>query len=248
MKINSEIKPCSLVRLIDVCRSFHRTHGGRLSVLEQVDLTILPGQFHALMGRSGSGKSTLMQMVALFDRPSSGSILWQGKDAALLNSREVDYARRNMFGFVHQSHHLLSGMSAMDNVGMPLRIAGMSKKQSRERAQELLEKVGLGDRSHHSPGELSGGERQRVGIARALANRPKLIIADEPTGNLDAETGEQVFTLLDQLRRKEGMAMLLVTHDQQLARRAQFQWRFENRKLVPALVQENKSTKIMGHQ
>lgn len=211
---------------VELTKAFTLADKSVLQVLRGVDFAIHPGQFHAVVGKSGSGKSTLMQVLALFDRPTTGKLYWQGQDALTLSMPRIDHARRTMFGFIHQSHRLLPGMSALDNVALPLQITGQPKKQARLRAAHFLDRVGLSDRFHHAPGELSGGERQRVGVARALVTHPRLIIADEPTGSLDGETGKQVFGLLDELRRSEGVALLLVTHDLDLAARADCRWQF----------------------
>jgi lipoprotein-releasing system ATP-binding protein len=221
-----------LVEMRHVDKVFKREHGGELIVVQDVNFALHAGQVHAITGRSGSGKSTLMLLAAGYDRPSGGQVLWEGRDAHTLSQRETNDARQRLLGFVHQGHHLLPGMSALDNVALPLRISKVSKRHAYARAGELLERVGLGQRMNHHPGEMSGGERQRVGLARSLANRPRLLIADEPTGNLDHETGLELFCLLETLSKEEGQALLLVTHDQSLAARAEFQWHFQDRQLL----------------
>ena len=221
-----------LIRAQSVVRTFSRRHAGDIHVLRHLDLEVCAGQSHAILGKSGSGKSTLIHLLAGFDHPTSGKIFWRGEDASSLSLSHIDRARRKMFGFVHQHHHLMSDLSALDNVSMPLRIDGVGKAQARIQAGKWLERVGLSGRGSHMPGELSGGERQRVGIARALANHPAVVIADEPTGNLDRETGAQIFGLLEVLRRETGTAMIVVTHDMSVADRSQFRWSLEDGRLT----------------
>ncbi|MBI1275832.1 ATP-binding cassette domain-containing protein [bacterium] len=194
--------------------------GGReLVVLDKVDLTITPGTSLALVGPSGCGKTTLLQLLGLLDRPDGGSIHIMGKDASNLNDQERTRLRRDSLGFVYQYHHLLPECSALENVAMPLMIAGTSPKVAKEEAARLLTSVGLKDRVDHRPGELSGGQQQRVAIARALAGKPGLILADEPTGNLDPHTASDVMELLLERVKKEGASLLIVTHNLELAKR-----------------------------
>ena len=200
----------------------------RVEVLRQASLIIGRGQIVGLIGPSGSGKSTLLQIAGLLDAPTTGSIHIKGGVADDLNDRQRTLLRRDTVGFVYQFHHLLKEFSALENVMMPQRIAGVSDKQARIRAQELLGRVGLQERMHHRPAKLSGGEQQRVAIARALANRPALLLADEPTGNLDPETAESVFQMLLSLTREEGMAALIATHNLELGARMDRQVRLDH--------------------
>ena len=189
-------------------------------VLHGVDLTLQAGEFAALIGPSGSGKSTLLNLIGLLDRPSAGRILLQGEDTGRLDDDGLARLRARTLGFVFQFHHLLSAFSALENVLMPqLADAGWPSPGMRTRAAALLEAVGLGERTQARPSELSGGQQQRVAIARALAMRPALVLADEPTGNLDTATSDRVFEVLRHFNRTEGTAFLVVTHDPRLAAR-----------------------------
>ncbi len=193
--------------------------GGALRVLNGVSFAIGAGEMVALMGQSGSGKSTLLQNVGLLDTPTSGRISIAGQAAQGLDEGARTALRRETIGFVYQAHHLLPEFSALENVVLPMMIAGQTRKKAEDRASKMLEALGLGHRLDHRPARLSGGEQQRVSIARALANRPKLLLADEPTGNLDPETAESVFRMLETLVRKTGVAMLMATHNPELAAR-----------------------------
>lgn len=189
----------------------------RLDVLKGVDLTIQSGEIVALTGPSGSGKSTLLYVTGLLDKPSAGDLLLAGRHCAKMTESERTQIRRKYLGFVYQSHLLLPDFTALENVMMPLLISGVDKKQAQQRATELLEKMGLSHRLKHRSGELSGGEQQRTAIARALANNPTLLLADEPTGNLDPQTSEKVFNELLNLVRETGLSALIATHNPDLA-------------------------------
>jgi len=193
--------------------------GGRpLTILDGVTLDIGAGEVCAITGPSGSGKSTLLGLVAGLDRPSSGSIAVAGVEITRLAEDALARFRRDTLGYVFQSYHLIPTLTAVENVAVPLEIAGAPK--ALERARDLLDDVGLGDRAHHYPVQLSGGEQQRVALARAVALDPPLLLADEPTGNLDSATGAQIIELLLALKRCRGSTLVLVTHDQALARHA----------------------------
>lgn len=185
--------------------------------LREVDLTVGPGELVAIIGPSGSGKSTLMNMMGCLDVPTSGLYEFAGRDVARLSTEETADLRNRSVGFVFQSFHLLPHASARENVEMPLLFAGLSTRERRERALEMLARVGLAERAAHLPTQLSGGEMQRVAIARALANRPQVILADEPTGNLDTRTGRGILQLFRELWR-DGVTVVLITHDLKLAR------------------------------
>jgi lipoprotein-releasing system ATP-binding protein len=189
-----------------------------LEVLKGVDLDVRAGEMIGLIGPSGSGKSSLLHAAGLLERPNAGQILIDGRDCSALNERVRTKVRLHSIGFVYQFHHLLPEFTALDNVAMPLRIAGKGRGEARARAQALLEQLGLGERLHHQPAQLSGGEQQRVAIARALANGPHVVLADEPTGNLDPHTSEAVFKALFDLCRREGVAAVVATHNMELAR------------------------------
>ena len=206
-----------VLSLRGVMRSY--PSGGRtLEVLKGADLDIFPGEMVGLIGPSGSGKSSLLHAAGLLEHPNAGSIVIEGRDCSTLNERARTKVRLGSIGFVYQFHHLLPEFSALDNVAMPLRIAGKSRKEARARAAKLLDEMGLAERLEHQPAQMSGGEQQRVAIARALANEPRVVLADEPTGNLDPATSESVFKALYELCRVEGVAALVATHNMELAR------------------------------
>ena len=205
-----------VVRLRGLKRSF--TQGDTvIEVLRGVDLDIMPGEIVALLGPSGTGKSTMLQAVGLLEGGFEGSIAISGEEAASLASDERTRLRRENLGFVYQFHHLLPDFNARENVVMPQMIAGADREEAEKRADELLVALGLGHRLEHRPNQLSGGEQQRVAVARALANRPMLVLADEPTGNLDEHTSERVLGEFLSLVRGEGSAALVATHNERLA-------------------------------
>ncbi len=204
--------------LRDIERSF--VQGDRqLDVLRGVNLELKAGEIVALVGPSGSGKSTLLHIAGLLEKPTSGDVEFDGRGAARLSDSERTGLRRRFLGFVYQYHHLLPEFSALENVMLPQMLNGLSRKEAKVRATELLAMVRLQDRSEHRPGRLSGGEQQRVAIARAVANAPRVLLADEPTGNLDTETAEAVFKQMVALVRETGMAALIATHNPELAAR-----------------------------
>jgi putative ABC transport system ATP-binding protein len=190
--------------------------GGRpLTILAGIDLVVPAGDFVAILGPSGSGKSTLLGLMAGLDRPTEGSVLLDGEPLERLDEDDLARLRRRRIGFVFQDFQLLANLTALENVLLPLELGGAS--DARERARDLLVRVGLGERGHHYPSQLSGGEQQRVALARAFAPRPALLLADEPTGNLDSRTGKEALDLLVELREREGATLVLVTHDPQVA-------------------------------
>jgi len=209
--------PTPVLSLRGVMRSY--PSGGRtLEVLKGADLDLFPGEMVGLIGPSGSGKSSLLHAAGLLEHPNAGEIVIEGRDCSKLNEAARTKVRLGSIGFVYQFHHLLPEFSALDNVAIPLRIAGKSKKEARARAAGLLDQMGLAERMEHQPAQMSGGEQQRVAIARALANQPRMVLADEPTGNLDPATSESVFKALFELCRVEGVAALVATHNMELAR------------------------------
>jgi len=206
------------LHLQDIKRSFPQA-GGQLDVLCGCNLTVERGQRVALIGPSGAGKSTLLQIAGLLEAPSSGQVFIGGQEATGLDDAGRTALRSSAIGFVYQFHHLLPEFSARENIILPQMIAGTSKSQAGNRADELLDLVGLGNRAAHRPAELSGGEQQRIAIARALANRPAILIADEPTGNLDPHTAEHVFAVLQEIVESQGLGLLMATHNHELAER-----------------------------
>jgi len=189
----------------------------RLEVLKGIDLTFDQGEKAAIVGASGVGKTTLLHILGTLDRPTSGKVLYEGRDVFTLNEKELAHFRNREIGFVFQFHHLLPEFNAIENTMMPCLIQGLSRKEAVLRAEAILTLVGLKDRLTHKPGKLSGGEQQRVAVARALVLEPKILLADEPTGNLDSKTGESIFSLLQELNRSKGVTLVIVTHNLKLA-------------------------------
>jgi lipoprotein-releasing system ATP-binding protein len=204
------------LRLESVARSYPQGEG-TLDVFRNLELTLRPGEVVALVGPSGAGKSSLLHMAGLLEAPTSGEIYISGSAASKLDDGQRTRIRRDMIGFVYQAHHLLPEFTALENVILPQRIAGRSRTESEANARRLLTQLGLGDRLTHRPSQLSGGEQQRVAVARALANNPRILLADEPTGNLDPRTSGGVFDALVNLVRSEGLAALIATHNMELA-------------------------------
>jgi lipoprotein-releasing system ATP-binding protein len=207
------------LQLHKVSRGF-QTGEERLDILDAVDFSIHPGELVAMVAPSGAGKSTLLHLCGLLDRPDGGSVLINGRDTTGLDDKALSRLRGREIGFVYQFHHLLPEFDATENVMMPQLIAGLDAATARERAMELLNYLHIGDRATHRPAELSGGEQQRVAIARAMANAPSLLLADEPTGNLDPGTSDHVFQVLLALVRAAGVSALIATHNMALAARA----------------------------
>jgi len=197
-------------------KNLHKTFN-QVTAVRDVSLDIAPTDFLAIIGRSGSGKTTTLHLLAGLESPTSGQILFQGRDISGLDEDALALWRREHVGLVFQAFHLIPTLSALENVAFPLYPTSTSTRTRRRMAQERLEQVGLGHRLDHRPGQLSGGEQQRVAIARALVNRPRLILADEPTGNLDSETGVEVMQLLRRLNREENVAVVIITHDPEVA-------------------------------
>jgi ABC-type lipoprotein export system ATPase subunit len=211
----------AMIELHDIYKTYHL---GEIDVpvLKGVSLAVEQGELAALMGASGSGKSTLMNILGCLDHPSAGEYWLDGQEVSGLSADGRALVRNHKIGFVFQNFNLLPRTSALENVAMPLTYTAenLSERESRRRATELLERVGLGDRLHHEPSQLSGGQQQRVAIARALINRPALVLADEPTGNLDSHTSQEVLEMFERLNADEGITILLVTHDPEVARHA----------------------------
>lgn len=201
-------------------KSFRYGDGSELKVLQGVDLRVQPGEAVAIIGASGAGKSTLLHLLGALDRPTAGEVLVGGRQLSEMDDGSVARVRNLHVGFVFQFHHLLREFTALENAMMPSLIAGISAAEAQARAMEILEAVGLGDRLGHKPWQLSGGEQQRVAVARALANQPLVLLADEPSGNLDEHTSERLHDLLFELREGRRLSMVLVTHNRELAERA----------------------------
>ncbi len=225
-------KPVPVLELQNVERHYDDV-GSRLEVLKGADLTIQTGEMVALVAPSGAGKSTLLHTAGLLEKPNGGEVILSGQACSGLSDRQRTARRRNDVGYVYQFHHLLPEFSALENVMIPQMIRGLSRKQAAKHAQELLEYMRIGDRATHRPSELSGGEQQRVAIARAVANAPLLLLADEPTGNLDPDTSSYVFEALEALVRQSGLSGLIATHNHALAARMDRVITMKDGKLVP---------------
>lgn len=191
--------------------------GVEIRALDGVELDIEKGEFLAIVGPSGSGKSTLLNLIGILDTPTSGTILLKGIDVTKMSDKERSRIRNQELGFIFQYHHLLPDFNALENVMMPLLINGMKTSKAREKAREMLEEVGLGDRLYHRSNQLSGGQNQRVAVARALVNNPSIVIGDEPTGNLDSKSSDNIYELLRKLNREHSQTFILVTHDERMA-------------------------------
>lgn len=223
-----------VLELSGIGRVYNPGTPGEVQVLRGLDLVLAPGELVALVAPSGAGKSTLLHLAGLLDRPDSGTLRILGQDAGGLNDAARTGLRRSSIGFVYQFHHLLPEFTALENVVLPQLAEGVSGSGARSRAMDLLDRVGLTPRGDHRPATLSGGEAQRVAFCRALANGPRLLLADEPTGNLDPDTAEQVFDTMLALTRETGLAALVATHNPGLAARMDRQLRLEHGGLVPA--------------
>ncbi len=206
----------TLIRIKDLNKSF-LTPGGELQVLKSITLDLFKGEMAAIMGPSGVGKSTLLHILGTLDRPTSGDVFYDDSDVFSLKNDALADFRNKTIGFVFQFHHLLPEFNAIENTMMPALISGVSQKEASKRAETIIGEVGLSDRILHKPGELSGGEQQRVAVARALMLEPSVVLADEPTGNLDTQTGEDLFRLLIELNNRKGITFIIVTHNETLA-------------------------------
>ena len=235
MRARSE--DCDMLKVRNLCKDYEMGRG-KLRVLENVDVSIRDGEAVSIQGPSGAGKSTLLHMMGLLDTPSEGCVMYGSRDLATLTGRERAYWRNRLFGFVFQFYHLMPDFTALENVALPSLVGvgalgwWRGRRKAMSRARELLEMVGLADRVAHRPAQLSGGERQRVAIARALVNSPRVLLCDEPTGNLDSHAGEAVLDLLLDLHRQAGGTLVIVTHDAKVAARAGRQVRMVDGRIV----------------
>ena len=209
-------KDSAMIELQDTYKIYDMG-GVDVAALDSVSLTVGRGEFVSIVGQSGSGKSTLLHILGCLDTPTQGAYLLEGNDVSQLSDHELSRIRNQHFGFIFQAYNLLPEMTALENVEQPLIYAGVAGRERRERARELLDRVALLDRLHHFPSQLSGGQQQRVAIARALVNNPTLLLADEPTGNLNTEAGDAVLDILINLHQTEGMSVVMVTHDARIA-------------------------------
>jgi putative ABC transport system ATP-binding protein len=214
--------PAPTLEAVEVTRTY-RLEGVSVQALRGVSVAVRPAEFLAIVGPSGSGKSTLMHLLGGLDRPTTGTVRVAGTDVSRLSRDDVARARNRTVGFVFQAFHLLARTSAVDNVALPLVYRGLRRAERRDRAAAALHAVGMGHRLRHAPSQLSGGEQQRVAIARALVGEPQVILADEPTGNLDSQRGAEVIDLLESLTAERGVAVVVVTHEADIARRAHHQ-------------------------
>lgn len=213
-------------------RKVFKKGGQEVWALRGVDLVLREGERVTIVGPSGAGKSTLLQILGTLEKPTSGSVYYKGQPLNSLTDEELSNLRNREIGFVFQFHHLLQDFTALENVMIPCLIGGYSFERAKQAAQEILERVGLGHRLHHRPSELSGGEQQRVAVARALVMRPKLLLADEPTGNLDSQTGQELIGLLEYFNERFGLTLLVVTHNDAVARRFPKALRMTDGKIV----------------
>jgi putative ABC transport system ATP-binding protein len=209
-----------LLAISGITKRYQTPGGGAVPVLHGVVLSVRRGEFVAIMGQSGSGKSTLMNILGCLDTPTSGTYELAGRDVSALRDRQLAAVRNQTVGFVFQGFNLLKRMSALDNVALPLAYAGVGKREARRRARTRLEQTGLGELAHRLPSQLSGGQQQRVAIARALVKEPRLVLADEPTGNLDSETSGEIIDVFEALNRDHAITVILVTHEADIAARA----------------------------
>lgn len=219
-----------VIRIEGLHKSYE-TSAGPFPALKDVSLDVAAGEFVAIMGQSGSGKSTFMNLLGCLDKPSAGRYVLDGRDVADMSRDELALLRNRTIGFVFQGFNLLPRMSLLDNIALPLIYCGVERAERQRRARDVLAKVGLADKASSMPNKISGGQQQRVAIARALVNHPRLLLADEPTGNLDSRTGEEIMTLFDELNR-EGITIVLVTHEADIAHHAKRQVHFLDGRII----------------
>ena len=211
----------SMIELQGIIKRFYIGQPNELEILHGIDLKVNRGEFVSIVGSSGSGKTTMMNIIGILDRPTEGEYMLDGVDVAHAKDRDLSMIRNKKIGFVFQTYNLISRTSALKNVELPMLYAEIGKKERTERAKELLNMVGMGERMSHTPDELSGGQKQRVAIARAMANEPSIILADEPTGALDSKTGRMIMDIFHRLNEEQGKTIVLITHSQELAEETQ---------------------------
>ena len=211
----------SMIELQGIIKRFYIGQPNELEILHGIDLKVNRGEFVSIVGSSGSGKTTMMNIIGILDRPTEGEYMLDGVDVAHAKDRDLSMIRNKKIGFVFQTYNLISRTSALKNVELPMLYAGIGKKERTERAKELLNMVGMGERMSHTPDELSGGQKQCVAIARAMANNPSIILADEPTGALDSKTGRMIMDIFHRLNEEQGKTIVLITHSQELAEETQ---------------------------
>lgn len=234
-----------VLKALNISKIYHEA-GLDTKVLTDVNLTVYEGEQLAIVGSSGSGKSTLLHILGTLENPSRGKVLLEGENIYRVAAKRQAQIRNQDLGFIYQFHHLLPEFTALENIAMPAMIAGDSKELAKEKALNLLNRVGLKHRAKHTPSELSGGERQRVAIARALINEPKVVLADEPTGNLDAQSGETIYQLIRQLANQLGTAFVVVTHDYQLAARMDRQVIMQDGSIVDKNTDKNGQSAVVS--
>ncbi|QUO23587.1 ABC transporter ATP-binding protein [Clostridiaceae bacterium Marseille-Q4143] len=210
-----------MIKLQGIIKRFYIGQPNELEILHGIDLKVNRGEFVSIVGSSGSGKTTMMNIIGILDRPTEGEYMLDGVDVAHAKDRDLSMIRNKKIGFVFQTYNLISRTSALKNVELPMLYAGIGKKERTERAKELLNMVGMGERMSHTPDELSGGQKQRVAIARAMANEPSIILADEPTGALDSKTDRMIMDIFHRLNEEQGKTIVLITHSQELAEETQ---------------------------
>lgn len=220
-----------IIQTQDLCKYYREGEHNEVRALDKVNVSIKKGDFISIIGASGSGKSTLLHMVGLLDRPTYGKIFFDGQNISELSDDEITKIRREKVGFVFQQFNLIPLLTALENVELPMSLDGVDPETARKRAENLLKKVGLGNRMENRPPEMSGGEQQRVAIARAMANNPEIILADEPTGNIDTKTGEEVMEVLRNVGKKD-FTLVVITHDSDIAKFAKRQIKLKDGKII----------------
>lgn len=221
-----------ILRFENIFKIYNENEGEALTILDDINFTLSDGEISALIGPSGSGKSTMLHIAGLLEKPTKGSIFINQQNSSELNDANRSKLRGNYLGFIYQFHHLLPEFNAVENTAMPLLIQNINKDEAFERAKKLLIRVGLSHRFNHKPSQLSGGEKQRVAIARSLVNNPKLLLADEPTGNLDPSTAKDVFSLFLEIAKEKGLTAIIATHNYELAALLQKKLIMENKKII----------------